>query len=419
MIRKQKALVAFAALGLAAPALLLLGDRSTTGSTSAEERGAHEEEIERGPHRGRLLRDRDFAVEITIFEEGVPPEFHIYAYDDGEPIPPSAVRLSITLSRLGGKQDQFTFAPVADYLKSAETVREPHSFDVRVEAEHKNRKSVWSFASYEGRTTIMPEAARSAGVRTEAAGPAKIRQIEKLTGRITLNRNTAVEIKARYPGVVREVVHVVGETVEAGEVVARIERNVGLKVYAVTSPIAGALIERNVNAGSLTTDEPLLVVADLSDVWAELHVFPRELQRIRAGQRVKVQSLDGQTVSEATIESILPVAASESQTVIARATIPNPDGRWRPGMMVRSDVAVAEVEVALAVKVSALQRFRDFTVVFAKVKDTYEVRMLDLGVRDDTWVEVRGGIDPGEAYVAENSFLIKADIEKSGASHDH
>jgi cobalt-zinc-cadmium efflux system membrane fusion protein len=45
--------------------------------------------------------------------------------------------------------------------------------------------------------------------------------------------------------------------------------------------------------------------------------------------------------------------------------------------------------------------------------------MLELGERDGEWVEVLGGIDPGTPYVVEQSFLIKADIEKSGASHDH
>ena len=73
----------------------------------------------------------------------------------------------------------------------------------------------------------------------------------------------------------------------------------------------------------------------------------------------------------------------------------------------------------LAVKRTALQTFRDFTVVFVQVGDTYEVRMLELGRQDDTWVEVKGGLKPGSIYVTENSYLIKADIEKSGASHDH
>ncbi len=66
-----------------------------------------------------------------------------------------------------------------------------------------------------------------------------------------------------------------------------------------------------------------------------------------------------------------------------------------------------------------MQGFRDFTVVFVQVGDTYEVRMLELGKQDDTHIEVLGGLKPGSIYVAENSYLIKADIEKSGASHDH
>jgi len=66
-----------------------------------------------------------------------------------------------------------------------------------------------------------------------------------------------------------------------------------------------------------------------------------------------------------------------------------------------------------------LQSFRDFTVVYARFQQTYEVRMLELGRRDGEFVEVLGGLDPGTTYVSENSFLVKADIEKSGASHDH
>ena len=75
--------------------------------------------------------------------------------------------------------------------------------------------------------------------------------------------------------------------------------------------------------------------------------------------------------------------------------------------------------VPLAVKRIGLQSFRDFTVVYAKVGEQYEVRMLELGRKAGEWVEVLGGLDAGTEYVTENSFIIKADIEKSGASHDH
>jgi cobalt-zinc-cadmium efflux system membrane fusion protein len=73
----------------------------------------------------------------------------------------------------------------------------------------------------------------------------------------------------------------------------------------------------------------------------------------------------------------------------------------------------------MAVRNVALQQFRDFRVVFVQVGDTYEVRMLELGRRDREITEVLGGLAPGEHYVTDNSFLVKADVEKSGASHDH
>lgn len=88
-------------------------------------------------------------------------------------------------------------------------------------------------------------------------------------------------------------------------------------------------------------------------------------------------------------------------------------------MGVEGSFAVGAQQAKLAVRTKALQRFRDFTVVFARVGTTYEVRMLELGRRTPEWTEVLGGIDPGTEYVVDGAFLIRADIEKSGASHDH
>jgi cobalt-zinc-cadmium efflux system membrane fusion protein len=88
-------------------------------------------------------------------------------------------------------------------------------------------------------------------------------------------------------------------------------------------------------------------------------------------------------------------------------------------MFVSAQIEVDTFEVPLAVKRIGLQSFRDFTVVYAKVGEEYEVRMLELGREAGEWIEVLGGIDLGTVYVTDNSYIIKADIEKSGASHDH
>ena len=67
------------------------------------------------------------AVEITIFETGVPPQFRVYPYVEGRPVEPSEIDLTIELERLGGIVDRFTFKSGSDYLVGDGVVVEPHS----------------------------------------------------------------------------------------------------------------------------------------------------------------------------------------------------------------------------------------------------------------------------------------------------
>ena len=177
-------------------------------------------------------------------------------------------------------------------------------------------------------------------------------------------------------------------------------------------------MNRNIQIGQVTGDNPLFVIADLSEVWIQLDVFGRDLGTIVPGQQVTITSFDGAEF-QGSIGWVSPLVAHGSQSVRARVPLENPHGELRAGQFVRARVTVSATNVPLAVRRSALQTFRDFDVVYAKVEDTYEVRMLELGQHDDNYIEVLGGLSPGEIYVTGNSYLVKADIEKSGASHDH
>src|SRR5262247_2846706 len=74
----------------------------------------HAEEAPRGQNGGRLLEDREFALELAIFESGVEPEFHAWATQDDEPVGPSDVSLTVELARLGGAVDRIDFTPQGD-----------------------------------------------------------------------------------------------------------------------------------------------------------------------------------------------------------------------------------------------------------------------------------------------------------------
>jgi len=406
-----------ALLGLTLAACGGTSPESASPGDSPAQAGA--QEPRKGPNNGRLLADGDFVVELAIFETGVPPEYRAWVTQKSAPVPPDAVQLSVELSRLDGEKNLFRFTPQDDFLRGDGVVAEPHSFDVAVVAEHAGATHRWTYDSYEGRTTIPAASADVAGIRVQTAGPQLIRDVLPLYGQLKANPDAVREVGARFPGVIRSVSKSVGDTVKAGEVLARVESNDSLQMYAVTAPIGGTLTARMANPGEQAGAAALFTVSDLSQVWAELSVFPRDLARIRVGQAVRLNAVDGDRSASGRIVRMAPAGGDAGGALKVWASFDAAEGGWTPGLYVNAEVLVGGAQVPLAVKSSGLQAFRDFTVVFARVGETYEVRMLELGRSDGEYVEVLGGLKPGTQYVAENSYLIKADIEKSGASHDH
>jgi cobalt-zinc-cadmium efflux system membrane fusion protein len=389
-----------------------------TESSSSGAAGEHAEEAASGPNGGRLLSDGELAIELAIFESGVEPEFHAWASASGRPLEPSEVALTVELARLGGHVDRIDFTPQAEFLRGTRTVEEPHSFDVTVIARHAGEEHRFEYESYEGRTTIAADVARDAGIGTATAGAGAISDELVLYGAIGPDTTRIRQVHARFPGLIRSVARNVGDAVRAGDALATVESNESLQTYSVTAPIAGTVTRRHAAPGEQTDEESLFEIADFSSVWAELDVFSRDRPRLNEGLPVVITT-DNSLTATGTIAYLAPVGNRASQSLTARVVLDNGDGRWTPGQFVEGRVTIATTPVELAVPLSALQRFREFDVVFAQVGETYEVRMLTLGRRDGRHVEVLEGLEPGTTYVAENSYLIKADIEKSGASHDH
>ena len=399
-------------------AFLSLAGACGGGSPEAGQ-AAEAGDYERGPHRGRMLRDGEFAVEITIFEDGVDPQFRVYPYLNDQLLDPRQVQLSMSLTRLGGQVDQFAFQPREDFLLGGGVVIEPHSFDVAVRATHDGATHDWAFQSYEGRTIIAAAQAEAAGIVVEAAGPATLEETVALSGRVELQPQGRADITAWYPGRIVAMTKAIGERVRRGDILARVTSSESLQTYTIPAPISGVVMARNANVGDVAGANPIYVIADATQVHAEFYVYPRDAERLRQGQPVTVRNLAGDHSARATVEVVLPSADMMTQTIIAHVELPNADGAWRPGQAVEGQAVVATNQAPLAVRTRALQRFRDFTVVFARVGETYEVRMLELGRRTPEWTEVLGGLAPGTEYVTDNAFVIRADIEKSGASHDH
>lgn len=376
-------------------------------------------EIAKGSHDGRLLTQGRYTVELAIFEEGIAPEYRAWLYRDAKPIPPAAGRLTVVLKRLGLPPESHSFKVQDGFLRGTREVYEPHSFDVEVSAVIDGQPLRWTFDSYEGRTVIGADVGTQAGIVVAPAGPGTIADEHEVQGLLTPIEGRHARIVARFPGPVRSVTVGVGDAVKAGQVLATVESNTSLSNYPITAPFAGVVLARNAGPGDLAGDAPLFEIADLSRLWVDLHVFGADAQHITPGLPVEVMRLSDNVSASTTLDRVLPGTATASQSTVARATINNADGLWRPGAAVRARVTVSEEPVALRVPLAALQRFRDWDVVFIRIGDTFEIRPLTLGRRDGNYVEVLEGLKAGDPIVVAQSYVVKADIEKSGASHDH
>lgn len=404
---------AIAALALALPL-------AACGSDPAPaEHGEAGAEAEKGPNGGRLLKDGDFAVEVTVFETGQEPQFRVYATRDGEPVDPRSLQLTMTLRRLGGEVNTFAFKPEGKFLAGQGVVEEPHSFDVEVVAVENGKRHVWKYASPEGRTRITTAAAKAGGIEILTAGPAMIGETRELFGTVELAPSARSEIRGQFPGRVVSVTKAVGDYVQRGQLLARIESSESLQVYPVYATVSGVVAERNGNPGDVTGDRALYVITDPAQTSVVFNIFPKDLAVIRPGMRVEIEAMDGTPVAASQLGGYLPEGNAEAGTALVRTSVPNRGGRLRAGMALRGKVVVNAVTVPLAVRTEAIQPFRDFKVVFANFGQDYEVRMLELGRSSPEWTEVLSGLKPGTPYAAKGSFLIRADIEKSGASHDH
>lgn len=270
-----------------------------------------------------------------------------------------------------------------------------------------------------GVAMIDAEMAKASGIRVVVAGPQNIDETVTLYGFIKPNANRQQELRARFPGVVRTVTVQPGAVVAAHATLATVEANESLQTYAIRAPISGTVLVRAVNPGSsVGGDAALLTIADLTTVWGEFAVFARDLGKVRVGSPVRILDADGVVRGETTLAYVAPAGDSESQSVVARVEMDNRSDRWVPGQFATAEVIVSRTRATVGVKPSALQSMSGTDVVFVQVHGGFAPRKVTVGHRARDFVEIIAGLNPGERYAVENSYLIKAELLKGEAEED-
>jgi cobalt-zinc-cadmium efflux system membrane fusion protein len=277
----------------------------------------------------------------------------------------------------------------------------------------------------EGHVELTPEQRKNANIGIEEAGEAKIKTSLSVYGKVAANEEAMAHVMPRFPGIVKAVKKRLGDSVEKGEVLAIVESNESLKTYEIVSELKGTIIHKDITLGEFVKDDKtIFTIADLSTVWIDFSIFRQDFTLLSKGQDVEIHAGDGHASAdakpiEAKIDYISPFGTEGTQTMLARAIVPNAKGDLRPGLFVSGEIITGEVEAPVAVKNGAIQTLKDKTVVFVEEGDAFEAREVEMGVKDSERVEITSGLLPGDKYVAVNSFIIKAELGKGEAAHEH
>lgn len=192
-------------------------------------------------------------------------------------------------------------------------------------------------------------------------------------------------------------------------------------VLEVRAPITGNIIESLVNAGDFVEfGVDVFRIADLSTVWAAIHIFEKDLASVGPGSEalIRLGAYPGREFNGRLFQ-IGSVVDEKTRTVEGRIELANPDGRLKPGMYLEADLLSAAGMKALFVPGGAVLDLQNKKIVFVCTgPNAFAVREVETGIALDGDVEIVKGLKDKEAVVAGGSFFLKSELLKKSLGED-
>ncbi|MCV0387572.1 MAG: efflux RND transporter periplasmic adaptor subunit [Nitrobacter sp.] len=196
-----------------------------------------------------------------------------------------------------------------------------------------------------------------------------------------------------------------------------------LRNQNVRAPIDGQIVERRVDLGAPVGREgqesEIYVIADLSSLWVDLSVPTSDLANVVVGQHVAVTARQAGLRADAEVIFVGPVLQADTRSARVIAAMDNAALAWRPGVFVTARILVAEQSADLCVPRAALQTIEGQQNLFVRTDDGFEKREVAIGRGDEAQAEIVFGLDPGEVVATTRTFVLKAELGKGEAGHDH
>jgi len=273
--------------------------------------------------------------------------------------------------------------------------------------------------------TLTPEAVKLADIKISTIKHGRIERTVELPGEIGFTEDRLAHIAPRFAGIALQTNYKVGDYVDQGDTVAIIESNESMNSYSIAAPISGWIIERHITPGEFVSEEnSIYVIADLSEVWVNLAVYPKDINIIKKGQVAHITAIGSKNTATGSIEYVTPIMDSRTRSATARITLLNPDNIWRPGAFVQAAIVLEAGSASLMVEKNAVQYLKEKNVLFV-VDGPNTFRPVDvvIGDSDANYIQIIGDLSEGTRYASSGAFELKAKIVTSNldahAGHGH
>jgi len=236
------------------------------------------------------------------------------------------------------------------------------------------------------------------------ATSASIELFVKAPGVVDFHPKHALRIHPSFAGIVAKVFKNLGDPVVVGDTLALIESNVGLQDYAVTSPIKGTVLTKNVGAGqSVTLEDEIFSVGDASVLQARLAIAGRDVKQVKREQNVLLLA-ERRKPARAKIDFLSPILSEDSRT--ASAIIDIPGSELKPGIFVTGAIVVdrKEVAVSLPARFCVENVAESLVMVVGDVGITETV--VKFGMRDYENCEVISGLSANEMVLPASDLAL-------------
>ncbi len=183
------------------------------------------------------------------------------------------------------------------------------------------------------------------------------------------------------------------------------------KTLTLYSEHSGIVTSKKVLQGArVMAGEELLQIADLSTLWVNADIYEYELPWVKVGQKAEIDlPMLGRTIA-GTIDYLFPALDNATRTVKARIVIYNRELAVKPSMFANVRIAAQTASSVLTIPITALLNSGNEQTVFVALGEgRFAPRPVTTGLRDESMVEVRSGLNEGESVVVSAQFMLDSE----------